>query len=152
HVLVVQPPVAVRGPLVEIRRVAVGLSVHDLLERDSLSTEMLSVLRGAVASRKNIIVTGPVGCGVTTTLGALVGLCPSEERVVVVEAVPDLAVDREHVVSLATGGATSNVNIRQLVEQGSRLRSDRFVVDDVRGGEAFDVLGAIAARPGGSVV
>lgn len=152
HVTVVQPPVAVRGPVIEIRRTGRGLTADELVDRGTLSREMLDALKEAVEARKTIVVAGAVGSGVTTVLGALATLVEPRERLVTVEDVPDLALDREHVVSLATGGPGSGVRLKDVLHQGARLRADRLVVDDVTGADLFEVLTVVGSRRSGSLV
>jgi len=152
RVIVVQPPVAVRGPVIEIRRAAAGSHLTDLVAQEMMTEEMADLLVKAIEARRNILVAGPVGSGVTTLLGALANAVPGEERVITVEDVPDLSLDRDRVVALATGGADSGLTLRHLLAQAARLRSDRLVVDDVRGPEATDVLTTLATRREGCLV
>jgi pilus assembly protein CpaF len=152
RVIVVQPPVAVRGPVIEIRRAAAGSHLGELVAQNVLSQEMSDLLVQAIEARRNILVAGPVGSGVTTLLGALANAVPAGERVITVEDVPDLSLQRERVVALATGGADSGLTLRHLLAQAARLRSDRLVVDDVRGPEATDVLTTLATRREGCLV
>ena len=152
HVTVVFPPVAPRGPIIEIRRAVPGPSGQDLIARGVLDASMLKVLDSAVKARRNIVVCGAVGSGVTTILGSLAMLTEESERIVTVEEVADLSLAREHVVSLATGGAGSGVTLRSLVRQGGRMRGDRLIIDDVYGAETAEVLTTVAARAGGSMV
>ncbi len=152
HVTAVFPPVAVRGPVIEIRRTGPGLTLADLVERATLSTEMSDALREAVEAGRSILVAGAVGAGVTTLLGALASLVPEGQRIVTVEDVPDLVVTRDHVISLATGGPGSGMTFGDAVQQGLRLRADRLVIDDVRGADVLPALRAVVARPAGSLV
>jgi pilus assembly protein CpaF len=151
HVTVVQPPVAVRGPVIEIRRMAPGYSLDDLVNLGALSTEMHELLARAVAAERHIVVLGPVGAGVTTLLGALAREAPEHERILAVEAIPDLAIPRDHVITLSVGGS-GKVTLRELIQQATLLRCDRLVVDDLRGAELLDALAALAARQGGGLL
>jgi pilus assembly protein CpaF len=152
RVIIVQPPVAVRGPVIEVRRAAAGTSLTDLVGQGLLDDGMANLLRKAVERRRNVLIAGPVGSGVTTLLGALATIVPADERIITVEDVPDLALHREHVVALATGGSQSGLTLRDLLAQAGRLRSDRLVVDDVRGPEALDVLTTLSGRREGCLV
>lgn len=146
HVTVVFPPVAVRGPVLEIRRVGRPASAEELVSSGLMNKQMLDTLRQAVEARRNVVVVGPVGSGVTTLLGALADLSGEQERIVTVEDVPDLALQHEHVVPLSTGGPKTGLSHKEVLQQATRLRSDRLVVDDVRDGEAFDALTVLASR------
>lgn len=152
HVSIVLPPIAVRGPIVEIRRTAPGSSADELASSGVMSAAMLDVLTRAVEARRNIAVVGTTGSGVTTVLGALASLGDPQERIVSVEEVPDLSIDKEHVISLSTGGPGSGLRLSDIVRQAGRMRADRLVVDDVSGADAFDVLTAVAARGDGNFV
>ena len=152
HVTIVLPPVAVRGPVIEIRRMGRTPTAETLVEQGWMNGDMLEVLREAVRGRRNLMVAGAVGAGVTTLLGALAGLTEEHERLVTVEDVPDLHIDREHVISLGAGSANGKLNFRSVLHQASKLRSDRLVVDDVRGEEAWDVLATVAARRPGNFI
>ncbi|MFW6049841.1 MAG: ATPase, T2SS/T4P/T4SS family [Myxococcota bacterium] len=151
HVTVVQPPVAVHGPVIEIRRMAPGLSMDDLVHLGALSEEMRALLARAVGAHRHVVVVGPAGSGVTTVLGALASLVPGEERILTVEAVPDLSIGRESVVSLSSGG-TGRIDLRELIQKATLLRADRLVIDDLRGAELLDALAALSARQGGGLL
>ena len=152
HVTVVFPPVAVRGPVIEIRRMGRMPTAETLVQQGWMSEDMLEVLREAVRGRRNVMVAGAVGAGVTTLLGALAGLTEERERIVTVEDVPDLHIDREHVISLGASTANGKLSYRAVLAQASKLRSDRLVVDDVRGEEAWDALATIASRRPGNFI
>ncbi len=151
HVTVVQAPVAVRGPIIEIRRTARGPSLDDLVEQGTLSPDMKSLLVLAVKKKRTVMVTGAVGAGVTTMLGAIAATTGDDERLVTVEEVPDLAISHDGVVSLSAGGP-HGLDFAEVLRQATKLRADRLVVDDVQGSRALPVLMAIAARPPGSLV
>jgi len=150
HVMVLQRPVAVRGPVLAIRRTQRRvIGPMDLVQREVLSGEMLDLLRMAVNARRNILVCGTIGSGVTTVLGALAGLVSESERLVTVENVSDLSLGRP-VVAL-TAGAGMRVSMRDLLKQAAWLRPDRLVIDDVQGEEAYEVLVTMAARRDGTL-
>ncbi len=152
HVTVILPPVAIRGPIIEIRRMASGPVADELIKQGVLNREILDLVRDAISARRTIAVLGPVGAGVTTLVGALTSLFADEDRIVSAEDVPDLAIARDGVVSLGTGGAGSGVRLRDVVRQAALMRADRIVVDDLRGPDTCDVFSELAARPGGDIV
>jgi pilus assembly protein CpaF len=151
RVLAVMPPVALRGPVIELRRSARVVQPQDLVDRGYVSGDMLELMRTAVRGRRNVVVSGPVGSGVTTLLAGIAGLTSDTERLVTVEDVPDLSIPRRHVIGLSTGGP-SGLTLRQVLQQANRLRCDRMVIDDVRGVEARDVLVTMASRRDGMLV
>ena len=124
----------------------------DLVKAGLLDTKMLELLRGAVAAHRNVVVVGPAGSGVTMVLSALASYIDKAERIVTVEDVPDLAIEREHLVSLAASSHVGGPQLRHLVRQAASMRADRLIVDDVSGGELFDVFSVLAARRPGSIV
>jgi len=149
---VVLPPVAIRGPIIEIRRMAPGPAADEMVKQGVLNKEILDLVRDAISARRTIAVLGPVGAGVTTLVGALTSLFSEEDRIVSAEDVPDLSIGRDGVVSLGTGGAGSGVRLRDVVRQAALMRADRIVVDDLRGNDTCDVFSELAARPGGDLV
>ena len=150
HMTVILPPVAVGGPIIEVRRQASQQSnANELVQLGFLDESMLELLQRAVAARRNIAVVGPAGAGVTTVLGALASLVDEDERIVAVADVPDVG-GGDRVVALSTGGPTSGVRLAELARQATHLRCDRLIVDGVSGLDALGVLGAIAARGYGS--
>jgi pilus assembly protein CpaF len=152
HVTVILPPVAIRGPIIEIRRMMPGVAADAMVAQGVLNQEILDLVRDAISARRTVAVLGPVGAGVTTLIGALTSLFAEQDRIVTAEDVPDLALGRDGVVSLGTGGAGSGVRLRDVVRQAGMMRADRIVVDDLRGADTSDVLGELAARPGGDLV
>ncbi len=156
RVNVVIPPLALDGPALTIRRFgAAPLRADDLLALDTIDRRGLDLLRSAVEERRNILVTGGTGTGKTTTLAAIAAFIPAEERVITIEDAAELQLEREHVVrlesrppSLEGSGA---VPIRALVRNALRMRPDRIIVGEVRGGEAFDMLTALTTGHEGSL-
>jgi pilus assembly protein CpaF len=149
HFSAVMPPVAVGGPVVELRRVSrTAVAPEQLVARGVLSTAMAETLRRAVAARRSVLVIGPSDAGVSTLLSALAGSVPESERLVVVEAAPALELDAPRVVRLAASGGLS---LEQLVGLGVGLRGDRLLIDGVRGLEALTALTAAASRSGSLV-
>ncbi|MFN8122545.1 MAG: ATPase, T2SS/T4P/T4SS family [Thermoleophilia bacterium] len=156
RVNVVIPPLAVDGPAVTIRRFgARPLTADDLVERGTLTAEALRLLEDAVAARRNVLVTGGTGSGKTTTLAALAGAIPARERVVTIEDAAELRLPLPHVVRLESRPASLEgrgaVPIRALVRNALRMRPDRIVIGEVRGGEALDMLAAMTTGHEGSL-
>jgi len=148
HVSVVLPPVAVGGPLVEVRRVGRPAAAGEtLVSQGMLSSDMLSTLRAAVAVRRNIVVVGPDDAGVPLLISALVQGA-GDERIVAIESSPELALGSARVARFAAGSTPFG----ELIGRASRLRADRVVIDGVRGPEAREALIALAARGGATVL
>ncbi|MEM1417209.1 MAG: ATPase, T2SS/T4P/T4SS family [Myxococcota bacterium] len=147
QVTVVQAPLAVGGPYVEVRRQAAGPELAGLVSQGVLDEAMADVLEKAVRARKNVAVIGPAGAAVTTLLGALASLAAEDERVVVVAPTPDVAVRRDHVVRLRVGQADFAGVLREAVQ----LRSDRLVVDGVGAADGYAALVAMASSGEGAL-
>ncbi|MBX7192065.1 MAG: Flp pilus assembly complex ATPase component TadA, partial [Sandaracinaceae bacterium] len=148
HVSVVLPPVAVGGPLVEIRRVGrPAVAGETLVSQGMLSNDMLATLRAAIAVRRNIVVVGPDDAGVPTLLSAL-AQSSGDERLVVIESSPELTLNGNKLARLSAG----NSPFGELIAHGSRLRADRVVIDGVRGAEARDALVVLASRGGATLL
>jgi len=150
------PPLAVRGSAVTIRRFNRQVfSVDDLLARGSVSAAMVALLRICVQCRRNVVISGGTGSGKTTLLNVLSNLIPEGERVVTIEDAAELRLNHAHLVSLearppnAEGRGT--VTIRDLVRNALRMRPDRIVVGECRGGEALDMLQAMNTGHDGSL-
>jgi pilus assembly protein CpaF len=156
RVNVVIPPLALDGPAMSIRRFRTDrLAADDLVARESLTAPMLDFLRGAVAARLNIIVSGGTGAGKTTLLNILSSFIANNERVVTIEDAAELMLRQRHVVRLETKVANIEgkgaVKQRQLVINALRMRPDRIVVGEVRGEEALDMLQAMNTGHDGSL-
>ena len=156
RVNVVLPPLAVRGPALTIRKfVRTRLDLAELTSRGALSAPMAQFLAAAIRARRNIVVSGGTGSGKTTLLNALAGEIPERERVVTVEDAAELALHHHHVVALESrpanlegGGA---IGIRELVRNALRMRPNRIIVGECRGGEALDMLQAMNTGHEGSL-
>jgi pilus assembly protein CpaF len=144
----VLPPIAARGTLISLRVPPRRAFTMDLLTAGGLTTEHGARLLRAVASEKvSYLVTGGTGSGKTTLLGALLGLVPADERIVITEECTEVVVDHPHVARLQCRIANQEnrgaVNLRTLVRQALRMRPDRVVVGEVRGPEVLELLAAM---------
>jgi pilus assembly protein CpaF len=156
RVNVIIPPLALDGPVMSIRRFRTDrLGADDLVARESLTAPMLNFLKGTVAARMNIIVSGGTGAGKTTLLNILSGYISGSERVVTIEDAAELKLRQKHVVRLETRPPNIEgkgaVRQRQLVINALRMRPDRIVVGEVRGEEALDMLQAMNTGHDGSL-
>jgi pilus assembly protein CpaF len=156
RVNVIIPPLAVDGPHLSIRRFGhIPISEEDLLESEALTPAMLELLRGAVRSRLNIVVSGGTGAGKTTLLNVLSGYISDKERIVTVEDSAELKLKQRHVVRLECRPANVEgkgaVMQRQLVINCLRMRPNRIIVGEVRGEEALDMLQAMNTGHDGSL-
>jgi pilus assembly protein CpaF len=152
---VLQPP-ALNGPLVSIRRFGVRpLTADDLLANDSLTIEMLDFLAACVKGRINMIFSGGTGSGKTTLLNSLSRFIPSAERVVTIEDTAELELQQPHVAKLESQppglDGMGEVTMRDLVRNALRMRPDRIIVGECRGGEAFEMLQAMSTGHEGSM-
>ena len=156
RVNVVIPPLSLGGPCLTIRRFRrEGFSLRDLATGGTLTAETADLLALAVAARASILVSGGTGSGKTTTLNALSGAIPGEERIVTIEDAAELRLRQRHVVRLEARPPNlegrGEVTIRQLVRNALRMRPDRIVVGEVRGAEALDLLQALNTGHDGSL-
>jgi pilus assembly protein CpaF len=148
RVHVVIPPLAVDGPSMSIRRFsAVRPTPRDLVELGTLTEELHDQLSAAVAARRSILVSGGTGSGKTTLLNALSAFIDPEERVITIEDAAELRLRQLHVVRLESRPANvegrGRIAIRELLRGALRMRPDRIVIGEVRGGEALDLLMAL---------
>jgi len=156
RVNVVLPPLALDGPLLTIRRFrAGGFAPEELVANGTLDRALHDLLGACVRARLTILVSGGTGSGKTTTLGALSSFIPDDERIVTIEDAAELRLRQPHVVRLEARPASlegrGEVTIRRLVRNALRMRPDRIVVGEVRGGEALDMLSAMASGHDGSL-
>lgn len=150
------PPSAIDGPTITIRKFAKEkLTIDDLVQFGSLTSKVAEFLNACVAARLNIIVCGGAGSGKTTLLNVLSNFIPDSERIVTIEDSAELQLAKPHVVRLETTPAdpdgTGRVTIRDLVVNALRMRPERIVVGEVRGGEALDMLQAMNTGHDGSL-
>jgi len=156
RVNVIIPPLAIDGAHLSIRRFGhIPITEDDLIKNQTLTQPMLELLRGAVKSRLNIVISGGTGAGKTTLLNVLSGYISEKERIVTVEDSAELQMKQRHCVRLETRPANIEgkgaVMQRQLVINCLRMRPDRIVVGEVRGEEALDMLQAMNTGHDGSL-
>ncbi|HEY0686305.1 MAG TPA: ATPase, T2SS/T4P/T4SS family [Steroidobacter sp.] len=150
------PPLSLIGPILTIRKFAKRrFSMDRLIEIGALTPQMETFLRVCVHHRKNILVSGGTGSGKTTFLNALSAYIPDDERIVTVEDAAELRLVQPHVLSLEARPANvegrGEVTIRDLVRNCLRMRPDRIIVGECRGGEALDMLQAMNTGHDGSM-
>ena len=150
------PPLSIDGPALTIRRFpAERLQGDDLVRLGAMSREMLDALHLAVRARRNILVTGGTGSGKTTTLAAVSAAIDGRERVITIEDAAELRLPLAHVVRLESRPpgveGRGAVPIRALVRNALRMRPDRIIVGEVRGGEALDMISALTTGHEGSL-
>jgi pilus assembly protein CpaF len=153
---VVVPPLALCGPALTIRRFGhQRLTMADLVSSGTLSSAMASFLQLAVTQRRNIVVSGGTGTGKTTLLNCLSGLIPAGERIITIEDSAELQLEHVNLVALEARPSNAEgaglVSIRDLVRNALRMRPDRIVVGECRGGETLDMLQAMNTGHDGSL-
>jgi putative type II/IV secretory protein len=155
RVNVIIPPLALDGPTITIRRFPQPFRINDLVTRKSLPSDAANLLMSMVRARLNILVSGGTGTGKTTFLNALSGAIPEAERILTIEDAAELSLQQSHVVRMEARPANSEgkgqVTIRDLVRNALRMRPDRIVVGEVRGGETLDMLQAMNTGHEGSL-
>jgi len=156
RVNVIIPPLALNGPTITIRKFyRERLGINDLIKLGTLTPEMAQFLEACVRGRLNIIVSGGTGSGKTTTLNVLSSFIPADERIVTIEDAAELQLQQEHVVTLESRPPNiegkGQITIRDLVRNALRMRPDRIIVGEVRGGEALDMLQAMNTGHEGSL-
>jgi pilus assembly protein CpaF len=150
------PPLALKGPSITIRKFAKDpFTVDDLVRFGTFTKDMADLLKACVEGKLNIVVSGGTGSGKTTTLNVLSSFIPSEDRIITIEDAAELQLRQEHVVTLETRPPNIEgkgaVTMRDLVRNSLRMRPDRIVVGEVRGGEALDMLQAMNTGHDGSL-
>ena len=156
RVNVIIPPLSLVGPCMSIRKFSRGAySVDDLLRLDTVSKDMADFLHACVLAKQNIVISGGTSTGKTTVLNILSTFIPGNERIITVEDAAELQLQQRHVVRLEARPPNVEgkgaVPIRQLVINALRMRPDRIVVGEVRGGEALDMLQAMNTGHDGSL-
>ena len=150
------PPLALNGCVLTVRKFSSQLlKIEDLIRNGTLSVPMAKFLEACVKGRLNIVVSGGTGAGKTSTLNIISSFIPIDERIITIEDSAELDLHQEHVISLETRPANidnrGEINIRDLVRNSLRMRPDRLVVGEVRGGEALDMLQAMNTGHDGSL-
>jgi pilus assembly protein CpaF len=150
------PPLSLCGPVLTIRKFsAVPLGPGNLVENGTLGPRMLAFLAACVRGRANVVVSGGTSSGKTTLLGVLSSFVPDGERIVTIEDAAELRLAKPHVIGLEARPANvegeGEITVRELVRNALRMRPDRIVVGEVRGGEALDMLQAMNTGHDGSL-
>jgi pilus assembly protein CpaF len=150
------PPLALDGPVLSIRRFGITpLKMNDIVAFGSLNKEIMSILQGCVKARLNVLISGGTGTGKTTLLNILSEYVPTTERIITIEDSAELQLKQDHVVRLETRPPNiegkGQVTQRDLVRNSLRMRPDRIIVGEVRGGEALDMLQAMNTGHDGSL-
>jgi len=150
------PPLSIDGPVLSIRRFgAEPLRMNMLIENKALTRDIADMLQMCVTARLNVLISGGTGAGKTTLLNALSAYIPEDERIVTIEDSAELQLQQPHVVRLETRPPNiegkGEVTQRDLVRNALRMRPDRIVIGEVRGGEAIDMLQAMNTGHDGSL-
>ena len=158
RVNVVLQPIALNGPILTIRKFSrEPMTIERLIQYKSITTEIAAFLERLVKARYNIFISGGTGSGKTTFLNALSNYIPKDERVITIEDSAELTIEGvENLVTLETRNATASaenaaITIRDLIKSSLRMRPDRIIVGEVRGGEALDMLQAMNTGHDGSL-
>jgi pilus assembly protein CpaF len=150
------PPLSLIGPVLTIRKFSkIPLTIENLVDFGTITPEAIEFLKACVIARLNIVVSGGTGSGKTTFLNILSGFIPDDERIITIENAAELQLRQEHVVTLESRPPNiegkGEVSIRDLVSNCLRMRPDRIVVGECRGGEALDMLQAMNTGHDGSL-
>ena len=150
------PPISLVGPVITIRKFSkIPYTDSDLVSFGTLTPELIQLLRACVEARLNLIISGGTGAGKTTLLNVLSAFIPSRERIITIEDAAELQLKQDHVVTLEARPPNiegkGQVTIRDLVINALRMRPDRIVVGEARGGEALDMLQAMNTGHDGSM-
>ena len=149
-------PVSIDGPSITIRKFKKDkLSIQQLIDYGSLTPNMAEFIRACVLAHLNIVISGGTGSGKTTLLNVLSSFIPEEERIITIEDAAELQLQQDHVLRMETKVANidgkGTVSIRDLVRNSLRMRPDRIIVGECRGGEALDMLQAMNTGHDGSL-
>ncbi len=150
------PPISLVGPVLTIRKFSKNpISIDQLIQFGSVSTEAVQFLKACVEARLNIIISGGTGSGKTTLLNVLSGFIPNDERILTIENAAELQLRQEHVVTLESRPPNiegrGEITIRDLVINALRMRPERIIVGECRGGETLDMLQAMNTGHDGSM-
>src|SRR6202049_453322 len=150
------PPLALDGPTMSIRRFGANpLKLEDLLNYKAFTPEMAMLMEACIKARLNIVISGGTGCGKTTLLNTLSSFIPHEERIVTIEDAAELQLQQDHVVRLETRPPNIEgkgaISTRDLVRNALRMRPERIIIGECRGGESLDMLQAMNTGHAGSM-
>lgn len=150
------PPISLVGPVLTIRKFAKNpITVEQLIEWKTITPQAVDFLKACVKARMNVVISGGTGSGKTTLLNVISSFIPNDERIVTIENAAELQLRQEHVVTLESRSANiegkGEVSIRDLVINSLRMRPDRIIVGEIRGGESIDMLQAMNTGHDGSL-
>ena len=150
------PPIAIDGPSLTIRIFSkIPLTIENMIEFGTITPEAVEFLKACVVAKLNVVISGGTGSGKTTQLNILSGFIPDDERIVTIENAAELQLRQDHVVRLESREANvegrGEISIQRLVINSLRMRPDRIIVGEVRGGEALDMLQAMNTGHDGSL-
>ncbi|NQY42785.1 MAG: CpaF family protein [Legionellales bacterium] len=156
RVYAIIPPLGIDGPCISIRKFkSKYMSLDNLVENNTLSSQMANFLKIAIKCRRNIIVFGGTGSGKTTLLNALSQYIPDTERIITIEDAAELQLQKNHLVRLETRAPNiadeGEITERHLVKNALRMRPDRIILGEIRGEEAFELLQAMNTGHDGSL-
>ncbi len=156
RVNIIIPPIALVGPTITIRKFArVPFTIEDLTKRGTWTPEFVTFAKACVEAKLNVSISGGTGSGKTTTLNIFSGFIPSDERIITIENAAELQLRQEHVISLESRPPNiegrGEVTMRDLVINALRMRPDRIIIGECRGGEALDMLQAMNTGHEGSM-
>ncbi|HVD15982.1 MAG TPA: CpaF family protein [Actinomycetota bacterium] len=155
RVNVIIPPLSLSGPVVTIRRFPRPYRLEELVAKGSLDPVMAAFLAACIRARLNVLISGGTGSGKTTMLNSLSAFVPSGERIITIEDSAELSLQQQHVIRLESRPANveghGEITIRDLVRNSLRMRPDRIIVGEVRGGETMDMLQAMNTGHEGSL-
>ncbi|NCP66873.1 CpaF family protein [bacterium] len=153
---VIIPPLSLNGPVLTIRKFPTKpFKLFDLIAQNSVNKMMADLLSLLVQTKQNILISGGTGAGKTSTLNALAMLIPHQERLITIEDSAEIRIDHPHLITLESRAnnleGEGSVSIRDLIKNALRMRPDRIVVGEIRGGEALDMLQAMNTGHQGSI-
>jgi len=156
RVNIIIPPLALNGPVVTIRKFPkYRITVEDYIKFGTATAEMMEFMRACVEARLNMFISGGTGSGKTTLLNIMSGFIPEDERIITIEDAAELRLVQDHVVRLESRAANiegkGQVSIMDLVKNSLRMRPERIVVGEIRGGEALSMLQAMNTGHDGSL-
>ncbi len=156
RVNVIIPPLSLAGPILTIRRFPRAYTIEELAEGGAMDAPTGMLLASFVRARMNLVISGGTGTGKTTMLNAMSAFVPGDERIVTIEDAAELQLQQEHVIPLESRPPNiegkGQITIRDLVRNALRMRPDRIIVGEVRGGETLDMIQAMNTGHDGSLV